>query len=105
MKALFVSSLLFLIPVSFIEKIAHIGTREVSGKVIGFDDSLPIEGVTVAIKGTHTTTGTQADGTFYLRLQTPGDSVLQFSASGYQTKELKLTSRNDYDVALTRTGY
>lgn len=102
MKELLISSFLFLLPAAFIERIAQVPTRTVSGKVVGFDDSLPIEGVTVAVRGTHTTTGTQADGSFYIRVHAPEDSVLVFSASGYQTQEVKLTNRNDYDVALAR---
>ena len=102
MKAFVFSSLLFLIPAAFIERIAQLNVRNISGKVIGFDDSLPIEGVTVIIKGTHTATGTQADGTFYLHVRTPEDSVLVFQSSGYKAKEVKLTARNDYDVVLER---
>ena len=102
MKAFVFSSLLFLIPASFITRIAQLNVRNISGKVIGFDDSLPIEGVSVSIKGTHTTTGTQADGAFYLRVQTPQDSVLVFQSAGYRTKEVRLTNSTDYDVVLER---
>jgi hypothetical protein len=102
MKTLFVSSLLFLIPASFLERISLLEIRTISGKVIGFDDSLPIEGVRVHIKGTHTTTGTQADGTFNIRVHAPSDSVLVFQASGYRFKELRLTKRSDYEVVLER---
>lgn len=102
MKAFVFSSLLFLIPASFIERMGQLTIRNISGKVIGFDDSLPIEGVAVRVKGTHTVTGTQADGTFYLRVETPQDSVLIFQASGYKSQEVKLTNRSDYDVVLER---
>jgi hypothetical protein len=104
MRALIISSFLFLVPTSFIERIGQVQVRDISGKVIGFDDSLPIEGVTVTIKGTHTSTGTQADGTFYIRVPAPEDGTLIFQAAGYKTKELKLTKRNDYDVVLERSG-
>jgi hypothetical protein len=85
--------------------VAHVKVRDISGKVIGFDDSLPIEGVTVSIKGALKSTGTQADGSFYIQVHAPEDSVMVFSLSGYKIQELKLTNKNDYDVVLTRAGH
>jgi len=105
MKEFLFSSFLFLIPASFIERISKINVRDVSGRVVGFDDSLPVEGVTVTVKGTLKSTGTQADDTFYIRLNAPEDSVLLLSHSGYQPQELHLTNKNDYEVVLKRTGY
>jgi hypothetical protein len=104
MKSFVFSSLLFLLLGSFVEKRTPITVRDISGKVIGFDDSLPVEGVTVTIKGTRKTSGTQADRIFYIRVHTPEDSILVFSMAGYKTHEVKLTSRNDYDVALEPSG-
>lgn len=105
MKELLFSSLLLLIPASFIERISKVSVRDVSGTVIGFDDSLPIEGVTVAVKGSGKATGTQADGSFYLRLDAPKDSVLLISHAGYQSQQLRITNKNDYSVILKRSGY
>ena len=104
MKAFLIASALFLVPASFIQRISQLKIRTVSGKVIGFDDSLPLEGVTVTIKGTHTATGTQPDGTFYIRVHSPEDSILVFQYTGYKIKELKLTDRSDYDVVLERAA-
>ena len=51
--------------------------REVSGKVTDSKTGLPVDGVTVAIKGTDRATTTSADGSF--RLAVSGDATLSFS--------------------------
>ncbi len=50
-------------------------TKQITGKVIG-DDSSPIPGVSVAVKGTTIGTITNADGVFALNV--PEDEVLIF---------------------------
>jgi hypothetical protein len=104
MKAFVLASVLYLVPASVIQRVGYTTVRTIAGKVIGFDDSLPLEGVTVTIKGTHTATGTQPDGTFYIRVNAPEDSILVFQRTGYKTQELKLTQKSDYDVVLERAG-
>ena len=105
MKGFFYATLLFIATASFTAPVLHQDVRNISGKVIAFDDSLPVKGVSVTTKGTRKTTGTQADGTFYIRVQAPQDSILVLSASGFQTQELKLSTKFNYDVVLKRYGH
>ncbi len=75
----------------------------ITGKVISFEESLALEGVSVKVKGTNKNSGTQADGTFSISVS-PDDKVLLFSIAGYQTQELNLTSQNDYEVVLKKSN-
>jgi Zn-dependent membrane protease YugP len=72
------------------------------GKVISFEESFPIEGVAVAIKGTSNSTVTQADGTFSLTIS-PTDKLLMISGNAYQTTEVAIASnKTNYEIALQR---
>ncbi len=75
----------------------------ISGKVISFEESLALEGVSINVKGTNKNSGTQADGTFSISIA-PGDKLLVFSLAGYRTEELTITDRTDYEVILKREG-
>ena|ERR1700722_15991998 len=70
----------------------------ISGKVISEDDSFPLEGATVAVKGTQSITGTMPDGVFTLSAAT--DDTLIVSLSGYETRKIKITKDTYYEVAL-----
>jgi TonB-linked SusC/RagA family outer membrane protein len=71
----------------------------VKGKVTAADDSQPIPGVNILIKGTVSGTQTDADGNF--SLEAPDDrAVLVFSAIGYVTQEIQVSGRSVIDVAL-----
>jgi len=61
-------------------------TLSISGKVIGADDSQPLPGVTIRVKGTTTGTLSAVDGTFKIMAK-PGD-VLTFSFLSYERKEI-----------------
>lgn len=73
----------------------------ISGKIISFEESFPIEGVSIVVKGTKNATGTQADGTFSLSVL-PTDKILVISLSGYETQEVKITGSRQYDIVLRR---
>jgi hypothetical protein len=73
----------------------------VNGKVISFEESFPLEGVGIVVKGTKNATGTQTDGTFTLSVS-PEDKILVISFDGYETQELKITSSRDYEIVLKR---
>jgi hypothetical protein len=75
----------------------------ISGKVISFEESLALEGVSITVKGTNKNSGTQADGTFSISI-TPEEKSLVFSLAGYQTQELAITERTDYEIILKREG-
>jgi len=59
--------------------------KVVTGRVTSAEDSQPLPGVSVKVKGTSTGTGTKGDGTFSIRAST-GD-VLVFSFIGANTEE------------------
>jgi TonB-linked SusC/RagA family outer membrane protein len=60
-------------------------TTNLTGRVVGSDDGLPLPGVSVKVKGSNTATVTGSDGKF--NLKAPSNSVLQFSFLGYLTQE------------------
>jgi hypothetical protein len=72
----------------------------IGGKVISFEESFPLEGVLVQVKGTQNTTGTMVDGTYVLEIK-PGDSILVFSYEGYEKRELVISrDKTEYNVIL-----
>ncbi|ULQ55922.1 carboxypeptidase-like regulatory domain-containing protein [Flavihumibacter rivuli] len=76
----------------------------IQGKVISFNESFPLEGVLVQVKGTSTITGTQADGTYSLEIR-PIDTMLVFSLSGYERQEVRvMPDKREYDIALKPSG-
>ncbi len=87
---------------------AQSGDKEASltieGKVINFEESFPLEGAAIRIKGTDMITGTQADGTFNLPVSA-ADKVLVVSLSGYETREIPLVKdARFYDIVLKRAA-
>jgi hypothetical protein len=77
--------------------------RTITGVVTSFEESLPIEGVRVSVKGTNKNSGTQPDGIYYITINTE-DSILVFSFPGYESKEIKLGSSREYNVILHAVG-
>lgn len=75
----------------------------ISGRIISFEESFPLEGATVLVKGTKNITGTQADGTFNLSIE-PGDKILIINLNGYESQEIKLSSAREYSVTLKRAN-
>ncbi|GGG41747.1 SusC/RagA family TonB-linked outer membrane protein [Christiangramia forsetii] len=72
--------------------------QTVSGTVI--DESGPLPGVTVAIKGTSTGTSTDFDGNYTLN-NVPDDATLLFSFIGFVTQEVAVDGRSTIDINLT----
>lgn len=60
--------------------------KNLTGKVVGADDGLPLPGVSVRVKGTTIATVTGSDGKF--NIKAPGTSVLQFTFLGYVQQEV-----------------
>lgn len=73
--------------------------RTISGTIITADDNTPVEGVQVLVKGTNRTSGSQADGVFYIPVKEK-DSVLTFTHADYEQQDVKLTTSNDYTITL-----
>jgi len=66
-------------------------TKQVSGKVVGSDDNLPIPGVSVFVKGSPTIgVMTDIDGNYNLKAVPANAKVLVFRFVGYQTVEMPI---------------
>ena len=79
-------------------------TAQINGKVISFEESFPIEGASVVVKGTKNYTGTQVDGTFSLSIK-PADTIIVISYEGFATQEVKINANSsDYNIVLRRVG-
>ncbi len=76
-------------------------TVVITGRVVSFEESLGLEGVTITEKGTKNTSGTHADGTFAISVSSK-EAVLVFSLDDYENVELKLTQSTDYAIVLRR---
>src|SRR5690606_38373184 len=72
--------------------------RTVSGRVTD-SDGVPLEGVTVRVKGTTTAASTSADGRYEIVVPNT-DGTLVFSNIGFETKELKVNDQHVVDVLL-----
>jgi hypothetical protein len=97
-----ISNILILLGVlNITQAAAQLKPRNLSGLVKSAEESLPLEGVTIIIKGTKKISGTQPDGAFYIDVDNE-DSVLIFSLNGFQRKEIRITNANDYNVILNK---
>ena len=63
------------------------------------DESGPLPGATVSIKGTSTGTTTDFDGNYTIN-NVPADATLMYSFVGYVTQEVKVSGRETIDVNL-----
>ncbi len=70
----------------------------VSGKVTSAEDSSPLPGVNVLLKGT--TTGTVTDTNGIYSLSAPSDAVLVVSFIGLKTVEIPVNGRSTIDIQL-----
>lgn len=96
-------TLISFIVLSFISVMSFAQLKKLAGKVISFEESLALEGVSVNVKGTSNYSGTQADGIFYITVK-PEDKILVFSLPEYETKEIAITEGSDYNIILKRKG-
>lgn len=78
-------------------------SRDVTGKVTGADDNLPLPGVTVKVQGSRTGVETDAAGNFTIRINSPAD-VLIFSYIGYQPQSVVAGSNNNLAVKLVNSA-
>ncbi|MEM1134757.1 MAG: SusC/RagA family TonB-linked outer membrane protein [Bacteroidota bacterium] len=70
----------------------------ISGVVTSSEDSEPLPGVSIIIKGTNIGTTTDIEGRY--ALEASEGSVLQFSYIGYATQEIEVANQSTIDVAL-----
>ena len=77
-----------------------IAQRTVTGKVINEQTNVPIQDVTVNVKGTNRSTSTRSDGSFSISVA-DNQSVLVFTYVGFLPKEISLEGPEPYTVTLT----
>ncbi|MBX2840519.1 MAG: SusC/RagA family TonB-linked outer membrane protein [Flammeovirgaceae bacterium] len=84
---------IFLCHVSFAQD------KEITGKIISNEDSGPLPGVSVILKGTSIGTITDIDGNY--RLNVPNNSnLLIFSYVGFETQEVQIGAQSNIDITL-----
>jgi TonB-linked SusC/RagA family outer membrane protein len=88
--------MLFFLQASFAQE------KTVKGKVVS-SSNVPLQGVTVQVKGTRTGTATNGNGDFTITV--PGsNSVLVFSSVGFATQEVIVGSQSDISVQLAESS-
>ncbi|MEQ1623448.1 MAG: SusC/RagA family TonB-linked outer membrane protein [Sediminibacterium sp.] len=84
---------LFLFPLSLLAQ-----NRSISG-VVKDAKGAGVPSVTVAVKGSQVATATSATGTF--TINAAKNAILQFSAVGFESAEVKVGDQNSYSIVLT----
>ncbi len=77
---------------------AAVQQREISGKVTN-ENGEPLEGVTVAVKGTTAAVTTDAEGRYRISVQ-PASRTLSFNLLGHQMQEVTLSAASAVDVVM-----
>ncbi|MBC7567151.1 MAG: SusC/RagA family TonB-linked outer membrane protein [Pedobacter sp.] len=90
--------LMFFLSISLLVFQAHAQQLTVTGKVTATDDSGPLPGVSVKVKGTNTVVQTSTSGVFAIKAN-QGD-VLVFSYIGYAPQEKAVTASGIINVVL-----
>jgi len=103
MKKILIPALLFAVLFSSLSSFAQAKAITINGRITSFEESLPLEGVSIQVKNSNNSTGTQPDGSFSLAIQ-PGEKALLVKLDGYETKEIPITKSREYNVVLKRAG-
>ena len=91
-KFSFIVFFLFLVEVCFAQ------TLTLTGRVFSADDSQPLPGVAVMVKGTLSGTSTDFDGVYSIKVK-KGETLV-FTSFGFADKELVVESEGTFDVYL-----
>ena len=97
MSIIFLSSLHRHIPTAIYDN------KTIRGKVISFEESFPLKGVLISVKGSTASTSTLADGSFQLTVA-PNDKILVISHPEYEEKEVAINAQTVYQIVLKRAG-
>ena len=97
MRKIFTTLLFLCVLLIALPSMAQVKT--VTGKINSADDSGPLPGVSIKIKGTNIGTSTNANGSF--SIQAPSSSsILVVSLIGYKTQEVTVGNRTTLNVVL-----
>ena len=77
--------------------------KEIRGRIIDQDSSLPLAGVTVTVKGSNVKTFTDSAGAFSIRVPS-ARAILLFSYVGYQPGEIRAGDGTNINLGLKRTS-
>ncbi|MBK8143326.1 MAG: SusC/RagA family TonB-linked outer membrane protein [Chitinophagaceae bacterium] len=92
-----------LIVLALMAQISFAQDRVITGKVTDSKDGSPLQGATVAAKGSGSGAQTGSDGTF--RISVPSTvNALIVSSVGFATKEVSIEGKNSIEVALVITN-
>ena len=80
---------------------AQSNKKWLTGIILSEEDSQPLEGAGVWVKGTKNYSGSQPDGIFYIGVE-KSDSILVFARDGYVRTEVRLTGETEYSVKLRK---
>lgn len=72
--------------------------RQVTGKVVSADDSSPLPGVSISLKGTSKGTNSDASGNF--KISVPSGSTLVFSFVGFKKQSVLVGSQTSISIKL-----
>ncbi|MEO5591934.1 MAG: carboxypeptidase-like regulatory domain-containing protein [Chitinophagaceae bacterium] len=89
MKKVFANAMLVFMLTCTITCMAQSKPITINGRITSFEESLPLEGVSIQVKGSANNTGTQADGTFSLSVL-PAEKILLVSSPGYEKRRYPL---------------
>lgn len=97
-------TMLFCLQVTFARSGAHppeglLQERTVTGKVVSSEDSEPLPGVNVVIRGQNAGTVTDSEGNYRINIS-DGSAVLVFSFIGFVEQEVTVGNRSAIDVIL-----
>ncbi|MEP4946177.1 MAG: SusC/RagA family TonB-linked outer membrane protein [Flavobacteriaceae bacterium] len=73
--------------------------RTITGTIISSDDSSPLPGVNVIVKGTTNGTVTDFDGNYSITVSS-SNSILEFSSIGFATQEIAVGANSTIDVSM-----
>ncbi|MBL7725924.1 MAG: SusC/RagA family TonB-linked outer membrane protein [Chitinophagaceae bacterium] len=92
-----------LIVLAFVTQISFAQDRVITGKVTDSKDGSPLQGATVAAKGSRSGAQTDADGKFSLSVSASVNALV-ISSVGFATQEVSIEGKNSIEVALVVTN-
>ena len=98
-KRFFVSSLFMLLLLVSSNMTAQSNASEVSGTVVSAEDSMPLPGVSIVLKGTATGVTTDFDGNYSIKMPN-STGTLVFSYLGFETREVAVNGQSTINVSM-----
>jgi TonB-linked SusC/RagA family outer membrane protein len=90
---------LALLTAAWLMMVSAYAQTTVSGRIVSGEDSSPLPGVNILVKGTSAGTISDADGRYSISVPS-SDAVLSFSFVGYISQEVVVGGRTSIDVSL-----